>query len=378
MDSQGQPVPEIEDSGKPCVSLNGTRVAFFAGSTVYVYDINTWKRLAVLTGEKVVSAIWTDDSNLYVGGEKSVRKWNIFSNKADTITLSSVSAGYWDVSDYSIIADTGNSNYYRYDSKKKTWSKTEITAPVEPVKQNGRYRVFIGTTTNKNYDNALYIRSLSKRAVTNPLYKESTRKALEKKKVALAFELYDNADGLPLILSELKKFNVKGSFFINGEFIRRYPAETKQIVNNNHLCASMFFTTADLTENSFVINEDFVRRGLARNEDEFYACTGTELTLFWHAPYYSVSPELITYGGNAGYTYVNACCDVSEFTNPDMDPEKLIKRFCQSLEKSGGGVVSVVGGFSQSNHSRPLYKYLALLISALLDSGYELVDLNSL
>ena len=376
--AQTQHVLEIEDSGKPFLSPNGTRVAFFAGSTVYVYDINSWKRIAVLTGEKVVSAIWTDDSNLYVGGEKSVRSWNILTNKADTITLASVSAGYWDSSDYSVIADTGNSNFYRYDSKKKTWSKTEVTSAIEPVKQNGRYRVFIGTTPNKNYDNALYVRSLSKRAVTNPLYKESTKKSAEKKKVALAFELYDNADGLPLILSELKKFNAKGSFFINGEFIRRYPAETKQIVTNGHLCASMFFTTADLTENSFVINEDFVRRGLARNEDEFYACTGTELTLYWHAPYYSVSPELITYGGNAGYTYVNACTDVSEFTNPDMDPEKLIKRFCQALEKSDGGVVSVVGGFSQSNHSRPLYKYIALLISALLDSGYELVDLNSL
>ena len=70
--------------------------------------------------------------------------------------------------------------------------------------------------------------------------------------------------------------------------------------------------------------------------------------------------------------------NVSEFTNPDMDPEKLIKKFCQGLEKSNGGVVSVVGGFSQSNHAKPLYKYLPLLISALLDSGYELVDLNSL
>ncbi len=378
LDSLAQHVLEIEDSGKPFLSPNGTRVAFFAGSTVYVYDINTWKRVAVLTGEKVVSAVWTDDSTIYVGGEKSIRKWNIVSNKFDTITLSSVTAGYWDSSDYSIIADTGNSNYYRYDSEKKTWSKTEVTVPLEPVKQNGRYRVFIGTTPNKNYDNALYVRSLSKRAVTNPLFKESTKKSPEKKKVALAFELYDNSDGLSLILSELKKFNAKGSFFINGEFIRRYPAETKQVVNNGHLCASMFFTTANLTENSFVINEDFVRRGLARNEDEFYACTGTELSLFWHAPYYSVSPELITYGGDAGYTYVNAVCDVSEFSNPDMDPEKLIKKYCQALDKSGGGVVSVVGGFSQSNHSRPLYKYIALLISALLDSGYELVDLNSL
>ena len=34
--------------------------------------------------------------------------------------------------------------------------------------------------------------------------------------------------------------------------------------------------------------------------------------------------------------------------------------------------------FSQSNHARPLYKYVALLISVLLDSGYELVDVNSL
>ena len=378
IDSQAQHVLEIEDSGKPFLSPNGTKVAFFAGSTVYVYDINTWKRIAVLTGEKVISAIWTDDSNLYVGGEKSIRSWNVFNNKYETITLSSVKAGYWDSSDYSIIADTGNSNYFRYNNDKKTWAKTEVTAAINTVKQNGRYRVFIGTTQNKSYDNALYVRSLSKRAVTNPLFKESTRKSAEKKKVALVFELYDNADGLPVILSELKKFNAKGSFFVNGEFIRRYPAETKQIVTNEHLCASMFFTTANLTENSFVINEDFVRRGLARNEDEFYACTGTELSLFWHAPYYAVNPELITYGGNAGYTYVNTVCDISEFSNPDMDPEKMIKKFCQALEKSGGGVVSVVGGFSQSNHSRPLYKYIALLISALLDSGYELVDLNSL
>ena len=378
LDAQTKQVLQIEDSGKPFLSPNGTKVMFFAGSTVYVYDINNWKRIAVLTGEKVVSAIWTDDSNLYVGGEKSLRLWNIYSNQSETITLSSVTAGYWDSDDSTIIADTGNSNFYKYDSKKRTWTKAENAAAGQTVKQNGRYRVFIGTTPNKNYDNALYVRSLSKRAVTIPLYKESVKKAEEKQKVALAFELYDNADGLPLILSELKKFNAKGNFFINGEFIRRYSAETRQIVTNGHLCASMFFTTANLTENSFVINEDFVRRGLARNEDEFYDCTKNELTLFWHAPYYDTTPEIITYGANAGYTYVNPCSDISEFNNPDMDPEKIIKKFLQGLEKSKGGVVSVVGGFSQSNHSRPLYKYMDLLISALLDSGYELVDLNSL
>lgn len=378
LDAQAQQVLEIQDSGKPFISPNGSKVAFFAGSVVYVYDMNTWKRISVLTGEKVISAIWTDDSELYVGGEKSVRRWNIITGKADTVTLASAEAGYWNDADYSIIADAGNSSYYTYNSKKGTWTKLTDEVIPTPEKQNGRYRVYIGTTQNKNYDNAVYVRSLSKRAVTIPVFKESARKTTEKKKVALVFELYDNADGLPQILSELKKFNVRGSFFLNGEFIRRYPSETRQIVTNGHLCASMFFTTANLTENSFVINEDFVRRGLARNEDEFYDCTKNELTLFWHAPYYAVTPQIIGYGENAGYTYVTSTNDISEFSIPDADPEKLIKKYCQSLEKAGGGVVSVVGGFSQSNHSRPLYKYLDLLISALLDSGYELVDLNSL
>ncbi len=380
LDVNAKQVLEIQDSGKPFVSPNGTKVAFFAGSTVYVYDINSWKRLGILTGEKVISAIWTDDTELYVGGEKSIRKWNLVTNKTSTVTLSSVNAGYWNKSDYTIVADSGNSKFYIYDYERKTWSpfsSAEAFVPA-PEKQNGRYRAYVGTTQNKTYDNALYVRSLSKNSITVPLYSTSAKKAPEKKKAAIAIELYDNADGLPEILSELKKYNVKATFFINGEFIRRYPSETRQIVANGHLCASMFFTTADLTENSFVINEDFIRRGLARNEDEFYDCTKTELSLFWHAPYYAVNPEIIQAGDNAGYTYIDTGSDVSEFTNPDAGPEKLIRKYAQRLEQTGGGMVSVVGGFSQSNHSRPLYKYMDLLISVLLDSGYELVDLNSL
>ena len=377
LDSEARQVLEIQDSGKPFISPNGTKIAFFAGSTVYIYDIDTWKRIGVLSGEKVVSAIWTNDAELIVGGEKTIRRWNIVTNKYSTITLSSVNAGYWNRNDYSIIADSG-SLFYVYDQVKKVWSPFSTTDVFTTEKQNGRYRVYLGTTKNKNFDNAIYVRALSKSAVTIPLYKESVKKADEKKKVALAFEFYDNADGLPEILSELKKFNVKGNFFINGEFIRRYPAETRQIVTNQHLCASMFFSTADLTEKSFVINEDFVRRGLARNEDEFYDCTKTELTLYWHAPYYAVTPDIIKYGENAGYAYIDSGSGNLEFSTADSSPEKNIKKICEKLTKSGDGVVSVVGGFSQGNHSRPLYNYIDLLISVLLDSGYEIVDLNSL
>ena len=371
-------VLEIQDSGKPFVSPSGNKVAFFAGAILYIYDVNSWKRISQLAGEKITCAIWTDDQTLYVGGERSIRKWNCVTNESQTITLSSASAGYWSPEDYSIIAETPGAVYYKFNKSLKTWQKISLENPIIPKKQNGRYRIFTGSAQNKNFSNALYIRSLSSKAVTKSVYTQTTQKNLAKKKICLVFDLYDNADGLPIILSSLKKYNVKGTFFLNGEFIRRYPYETKQIAVNGHDCASMFFTTADLTDNSFVINEDFVRRGLARNEDEFYDITKNELLLFWHTPYYKVSPELIAYGQNAGYTYVDSLQALSEFEDKNLLPEELITNYYLQMKKNGGGIIPVVGGFSQGTHAKPLFNYLDILISVLINGNFEFVSLNEL
>ena len=371
-------VLEIQDSGKPFVSPSGNKVAFFAGAILYIYDVNSWKRISQLSGEKITSAIWIDDETLYVGGERSIRKWNCVTNEAKTITLSSATAGYWSNTDSSIIAETPGAVYYRYSKNMHTWEKINLENPIIPKTQNGRYRIFAGTAQNKEFANALYIRSLTSKAVTKNVYPQTNQKTAAKKKICLVFDLYDNADGLPMILSSLKKYNVSGTFFLNGEFIRRYPYETKQITANGHDCASMFFTTADLTDNSFVINEDFVRRGLARNEDEFYDDTKNELMLFWHTPYYKVTPELIKYGANAGYTYVDSRQDVSEFDDTVFPPEELIEKYYLQMKKNGGGIIPVVGGFSQGIHAKPLYNYLDILISVLIDGDFEFVSLNEL
>ncbi len=371
-------VLEIQDSGRPILSPDKTKIAFYSGAILYVYDINSWKRLAELAGEKISSVLWMNNEVLCVGGEKSIRLWNLRQNLAETITLSSAIAAYWDNSDYSIIAETNGAVYYRYNKDNNTWKRLNTSIPVNAKNQNGRYRVFTGTTQNKQFKNSIYVRTLGSKAVTKAIFPESTVKSPELRKVALVFDFYDNADGLPKILSNLKKYNVTGTFFLNGEFIRRYPLETQQIVANGHDCASMFFTVTDLTQNSFVINEEFVRRGLGRNEDEFYDCTGTELSLFWHTPYYAITPELITYGDNSGYAYVNSFHKLSEFDNPELRPEVLIRSFYEDIEAQKGGIIPIVGGFSQGYHVYPLYNYLDLLISALIDGGYELVGIDGL
>ena len=372
-------VLEIEDSGKPFISPDGTKVAFYAGAAIYVYDINNWQRVADLLGEKIASAIWVNRNVLYVGGEKTVRKWNLLSNTNEVIMLSSAVAGYWEGNEDTIVADTGSASYYKYNAEKQTWKKTSV-ATAQSKTQNGRYRIFTGTTPNNLYENALYVRTLSKKAVTKALYEESVTKVASPKKVALIFDAYDNADGLSEILSVLRKYNVPGTFFINGEFIRRYPSETNQIVLNGYQTASMFFSQTDLVNNPFVVDEEFIRRGLARNEDEFYNCTGTELSLYWHGPYYSVNNDIIKYAKAAGYETVVSYSRLndSELLDKDTKPEQIIQDYCNTLSKIGGGVVPVSVGFAQGSRTEPLYNYLDLLICALLDSGFEFVELQGL
>lgn len=371
-------VLEIKGSGKPFISPDGTKAAFFSGSIIYIYDINTWVRVAELSGEKVISALWVNRNVLFVGGEKSIRKWNLISNTVETITLSQAESANWNDIESSIIADAGSQDYYRYNRENGTWAKANLSVPLKPSAQNGKYRVFIGKAANQNYENGLYIRTLSGAAVTKPVYSQQTKKTSSPKKIALIFDAYDNADGIPHIISTLKKYNVPGTFFMNGEFIRRYPSETRQIVANGYDCASMFFSLTDLTDNSFIIDEDFIRRGLARNEDEFYQLTGKELLLFWHAPYYKNNELIQKAGANAGYTYIEIDKSISLVLNDAASSDKFISVCYSFIKNSKEGVIPIKTGHIGPETVIPMYKNLDIIIRTILDSGYEIVGVNEL
>ena len=373
------PVLSLENSGRPYLSPDGKKIAFFAGDKVSVYEVNTWKKTNELTGENIVSLKWCGRNILFVGGEKTIKKWNLITNTADVFMISTAQSGCWDKTDGSITAFTAETECFRFLADRRTWTNT---APVEQQQsnQNGRYRVFTGITPNSQYENALYIRALAKKPVTNPMFKKSVEKTDEEIKVALVFDCYDNADGLSRVISMLRKYKVDGTFFLNGEFIRRYPSETKQIVYNGYNAGSMFFSKTDLVNNPFLVDEDFVRRGLARNEDEFYDVTNRELSVIWHAPYYSVDPSIIAYGAKAGYNYINSfhVNNDCEYLDKDITPEKIILDYCYNIKELGGGIVPVTIGFSQGNRTDPLYNYLDILICALLDCGADFVSINEL
>ncbi len=390
---------EIEDSDFPVISPDGTACAFYSGSTVHVYDTKNWKSLGKLSGENVVSMVWRNPSLLYVGGDKTVRAWLIGANHLSASStaaddsevflvklISSVTELDWSEEE-KVIADAGNGHKYAFDFSASKWTEQKEETVAKKSSSNGRYRVFCGETPSLDFDNALYIRNLTGKAVTRAVFSNSIQKTDERKKVSLIFDAYDNSDGLCKILNTLSTYNIPGTFFLNGEFIRRYPNETKLIANSFNETASMFFTTARLDSNDFLVDETFIRRGLARNEDEFFNCTGHELSLLWHAPYYFATDKMIQTGTDAGYSYVNVFQNVSDCvtmeqavagTEKYFSAEDLIDLYMTILKNNNGGVIPVTVGISYGTRKNYLYDKLDLLVSAILDSGYEIIPIRLL
>ncbi|MBQ2313825.1 MAG: polysaccharide deacetylase family protein [Treponema sp.] len=361
---------------RPQLSPDGSRIALIDGDKVSVYRLKDWMLLAECTGERVISLAWASSGSIYVGGAETVRLWS-FSDTisiAPVLFLSSVAEACWDGG--RIVARTASSpQLYVYDTVRGCWNTYDRELPAAGrSEKNGNFRVYAAAAKNRKYANALFVRHLSGDAYTYPLYVDTQDTAPERKKIALVFDAVDSAEGLARILSVLGSFRVKATFFINGEFIRRYPMETKLVADSGNDCASAFCSNVNLLSKEYRIDTEFIRRGLARNEDEFFAVTGREFSLLWHAPSYQADRTLVAAGQASGYRYVDAASNYFD------------KRILQSLGTSNyiDACISMLYDgmilpFTVGNATGDvLYEHFDLFLAALLDSGCEIVGIESL
>ena len=374
---------ETESSKAPVLSPDGSKCAFFHDTTVYVYDTATWENIGKASGEQTISAVWENNDSLILGGDNTIRRWLVEKNDISILMLSQADNAQWTGAN-SIEAYCDNGKKYSFGDDRQ-WKEFISNKIRKNTTQNLEYRLFCGDAMNSNYENALYIRTLKENPVTKPMIQESIKTHKAKNQVALIFDAYENADGLAQILYALGMHKVSGTFFLNGEFIRRYPNETRQIAISNNECASLFFTATPLQNKDFIIDEDFVRRGLARNEDEFFKTTGKELSLLWHAPYYQKSERMVTAAKSAGYTYIEPSLNSFDSTTLEdaaasrgtyYTPAELIDLYMANATKSKTCIIPISVGISRGTRSGYLYDNMDLLINAILDSGFEIVPVR--
>jgi len=368
----------------PTLSPDGKTLAFIDEKSLHLYDIFTWKQIAYYADEKIVSFQWIDKKAMYIGGVETISYWEPYTDNLVVLLLSQAEEYGFDGESGKIIAQNSKGTF-AYNEKNKIWEQFEYQISRKAETQNPFWRVYLDSSKNSDYSNGIYVRTLTGLSETRPLLATFEEISKANPSVALVFDALDNADGLTYILEALSKYNLKVTFFINGEFIRRYPTCVSEILNAGHQCASMFFTNADLTNSGYVVDESFIRRGLARTEDEFFALTGKELSLYWHTPYYKTTSTIVNGGKQAGYTLVvpttkqldmQTLEDTAKNSTTYYSSSKIIEGIFSVLKDKA--IIPVSVGLSNGTRTDYLYNKIDVLISAIIEKGYKIVPVSEL
>jgi hypothetical protein len=147
----------------------------------------------------------------------------------------------------------------------------------------------------------------------------------------------------------------------------------------------MFFTAVDPTDARFRIDIEYIRRGLARADDEWFAATGKELSLLWHTPYYTVNTDILAAGASMNYSYIGrdvdpldwvSRTDVTTLPGSYLDAHRIVEKVVS--EAKPGSIIPIRLGITDGGRDDYLYRELALLIDDLIGSGYRIVPVSTL
>lgn len=391
------------------LSPDGKKAVVWGNEGAVLYDYQNWEPLQTLTEKPALSCVWLGGNELVVGGGERIERF-VFEEGEETqsalVCLSSISE-YGFAEDGNGIAARSGAFWFVTDGT-APWTETDTPVLKELSRSSSRYRVFLDERGAGFFDNTPMVRSLDD-AKTFPLFPPSAvaRKSLAREsvrgtrpsemegvfahgsrsspRVALSFDLYDDDTGLYYVLDVLARYGITGSFFLNGEFIRRHPGAAAAIAEAGHETGSMFYAPVDLSDARYGVDRDFIARGLARNEDEFHGATGGELALIWHPPWYAVSPEIAVHAARSGYKTVGRDMDTGDWISraearrigmEEPSAADIIDTIMDSIEN--GSIVPIRLGILPGGRGDYLFDRLELLLDAVIRSGYEIVPVSRL
>jgi peptidoglycan/xylan/chitin deacetylase (PgdA/CDA1 family) len=389
------------------LSPDGTKALFWGERGIVLYDYINWRIQRTIGSRPAFSCFWISNEEFVTGDDRRIERIRLSGDRG-LVCLAGISEfGFEDrrgagSAGPRILAQSGGVWFVTDGSS--PW--TEIAAPPRrpPTQVSGRYRVYLEPQVSGPYENLPMIRNTAgvgtvalvpalqyqREAPPRDLpeaargvFSHGLRTGL--REVALSFDLYDDITGLPQVLDTLRRLDCRATFFLNGEFIRRYPEAARIIARAGHETASMFFAPIDLSDARFRIGADFISRGLARNEDEFYRAGQGELALLWHPPYYAGSTEIAAAAAQVGYRTTGRDVDPMDWVSREdarrlgifqYSAAAMIDRVMET--KRPGSIIPVRLGILPGGRSDYLFLRLNVLLDALVRSGYTVVPVSTL
>jgi len=392
-----------KDVADVALSPDGTRVALMSASGVAWKDYATWKDRGTFAHPSPLHVQWLGNDELLVAGAWFIERFALSTSTASLVALSQP-GDYGHAVDGGSVLTRVKDRVYGFDEAGGGWAPAAAYAVRDPGSATDSYRVYLQPSARGSYANLVMVRD-AKGFGTAALFPPETftfepfpatdepidaanfshGSRIRRREVSLVFNAVDSAEGLTRILNTLSAYKVRATFFVNGEFIRRYPDAVKEIADSGHEVGSLFYASFNMTDARFTVDRQFVKSGLARNEDDYFGVTGRELSLLWHAPYYIVNSGIIAAAAEMNYVYVGRDIDSYDWvTDTESNRARGIYQRSADLverilaQKKPGSIIPLQVGAGEGRRDDYLFQKLDLLINELVRRGYDVVPVSTL
>ncbi|MDZ7374538.1 MAG: polysaccharide deacetylase family protein [candidate division KSB1 bacterium] len=223
----------------------------------------------------------------------------------------------------------------------------------------------------------------------------------EERVLALTFDGGSLNNAGDEILDYLRAENVRATFFLTGEFIRRYPETVRRIVREGHQVGNHTWSHPHLT--SWEQNRrhstlpgltcERLHDELRKTAELFRQVTGVEMSPYWRAPYGEQNDEIRGWAAELGYRHVgwtlgrdvNHSMDTMDWVADPRSPAYLtadqiaerILRMAREEPCGACGAIVLMHMGSERNGDFP-HRKLPEIIRGLKDLGYRLVTIGEM
>jgi len=407
---------DAKDALELVLSPDETKIAVVTSSGVTVRNYADWSLRYSVKAPGALHALWISEDRIVVAGSSLIEAVTLSSGQRSLIALSQIEK-YGRSDDGFFYAQTGGVPYRRpafsgeaisnaASSEQATsgWTHVASFTAANAATGSPNYRVYLDSLSSGSYRNNLMVRSIKtlgtrslfpapttsyaafpdrEESRSGPAFDHGSR--IRRRELALVFDAIDSSEGLVHVLNVLKDYGVTATFFVNGEFVRQSPGAARLLAGSGNEIGSMFFSAVDPTDSRFKIDSEYIRRGLARAEDEWFAATGKELSLLWHTPYYTVNSDIIAAGASMNYLYIGrdidpmdwvTRADVARLPGAYLDANKIVEKLVAQAKP--GSIIPVRLGIPDGGRDDYLHSELALLIDDLVGQGYQIVPVSTL
>jgi peptidoglycan/xylan/chitin deacetylase (PgdA/CDA1 family) len=395
------------------LSPRESRVAVLFPDRVEIRSYTSWQLQQTLNHTNPLHALFLTENQIILAGQNYGELVDLETTSSRFLFFSQAETLGFAQNNGQVLVQQG-SGFRELDSSTGTWIPRQapaqgqsLVAPPNSVSRN--FRVFLENLTSGSYRNIVMVRNIRDVGTVSLFDPPSTRfepfptrddpvsfnpfihgSRIRRREVSLVFNAINSVEGLTTILNTLADYNIRATFFLNGEFIRRHPGAVQEIAQSGHEVGNLFTVYFDMSDTRFQITNQFIQQGLARNEDEFFETTGRELSLIWHAPFYFTNPTILQAGAAMNYTYVGRDVDSLDWV-PRRDETGISRLYFPSAElvesvierKRPGSIIAMTIG--RPGDDRPdggrddyLFNKLDILLNNLIERGYSMVPVTEL